>query len=261
MQKVFTLVASGLMLAATTHAQDKLNLRNGSTLDVKVTEVGTREIVYKRFDNPNGPSYRVVRSSVESIRYENGTTEEFGRSSTAAQESKPGLTYGPNTLSVAPIQFTDVSVRALGIYYERAVGNGGIVALRLPVVLNFPTQNNNRGYTGMFTTLYPGVNFYPKGFDGPVRYAIGPSLALGIGRRNFIFSNPWGQVQYEQNDVFYYGLMVNNSLNINAGEHLYMGAELGLGMKYNNENQYHNSYYYSESPILVNFNFRIGYRF
>jgi hypothetical protein len=63
--------------------------------------------------------------------------------------------------------------------------------------------------------------------------------------------------------VFYYGIMVNNSLNINAGEHLYMGVEFGLGMKYNNESVVPNPYggYYAESPLLANFNFRIGYRF
>lgn len=268
MQKLIALATSAVLFASASHAQDRLNFKNGSSLDVKVTEVGTREIVYKRFDNPNGPTYRVVRSNVESIRYENGSTEEFSRSgNAAAQESKPALNYGPNTLSIAPIQFTDVSVRSLGIYYERAVGVGGIVALRLPVVLNFPTNNNNRGYDGLFTTLYPGVNFYPKGYDGPVRYAIGPSLALGIGKRRYTgyYWNPSTQqneLYNVENDVFYYGIMVNNSLNINAGEHLYMGVEFGLGMKYSDEDVNQGPYYYyNDSPVLTNFNFRIGYRF
>ena len=270
MQKLFALTASTFLLAFTAHAQDRLRLRNGSSLEVKVMEVGTREVTYKRFDNQNGPTYRIVRSSVESIQYENGTKEEFGRGDgSGAQESRQALTYGPSTLSIAPIQFTDVSVRSLGIYYERAVGPGGVVALRLPVVLNFPTQNNGRGYDGIFTTLYPGVNFYPKGYDGPVRYAIGPSLALGIGKRRFTgygYDPITGQSQYfnVDNDVFYYGIMVNNSLNINAGEHLYMGVEFGLGMKYSDESSGYNQqygYYYNNSPVLTNFNFRIGYRF
>lgn len=272
MQKFLVLSASALFAASSAGAQDRLNLKNGSSLDVKVVEIGTREVVYKRFDNPTGPTYRVMRTNVQSIRYENGTNEDFGRgtvTSSSNTEARPELNYGPNTLSIAPIQFTDISVRSVGIYYERALRPNGIVALRLPVVLNFPTQLNNRGYDGIFTTLYPGINFYPKGYDGPVRYAIGPSLALGIGQRRFTgygYDPITQQTQFYnvQDDVFYYGLMVNNSLNINAGEHLYMGVELGLGMKYSDEVSGYNQqygYYYNESPILANFNFRIGYRF
>lgn len=261
MHKLLPVLLSTLAVASTAHAQDKLRLRNGSIIEAKVTEIGSRELTYKRFNNPTGPTYRVNKSDVASVEYENGSTEDFGRGNDAS--TRPTFDYGQSVISLAPIQFTDVSVRGVGLYYEHALDTRGILALQLPVVLSFPSSFNNSGYDGVFTSIQPGLKIYPRGFAGAVRYALGPSLVFGFGRRNNTggYYNQFGQFVYENidQDVFHYGVMVNNSLNINPSEHLYLGLEFGLGLKYSNTNN--NYYYYYESPVLTNFNFRIGYRF
>ena len=56
-------------------AQDLIILKDGNEISAKVMEVNQAEIKYKKFDNPEGPSYSVLKSDVFMIRYKNGTKD------------------------------------------------------------------------------------------------------------------------------------------------------------------------------------------
>jgi len=58
-------------------AQDTLTLLNGNRITALVNEVLPTEIKYKKFDNPDGPVYTVLKEEVVTIRYRNGTMDEF----------------------------------------------------------------------------------------------------------------------------------------------------------------------------------------
>ncbi len=58
-------------------AQDTLSMRSGETILVKVIEVGTTEVKYKKLDNLNGPVFSLLKSDLFVIKYENGTKEDF----------------------------------------------------------------------------------------------------------------------------------------------------------------------------------------
>ena len=58
-------------------AQDSLTLKSGEIIQVKVMEVNSTEVKYKKYDNVNGPTYAVVKSDLLLIRYENGTKDDF----------------------------------------------------------------------------------------------------------------------------------------------------------------------------------------
>ena len=58
-------------------AQDTLSTRYGETILVKVIEVGTSEVKYKKLDNLNGPVFSMLKSDLLMIKYENGTREDF----------------------------------------------------------------------------------------------------------------------------------------------------------------------------------------
>lgn len=60
-----------------TNAQDIIVLKDGSSIKSKVDEVSETIITYHRFDNLEGPSYKVSKSVVNCIVFENGTTEQF----------------------------------------------------------------------------------------------------------------------------------------------------------------------------------------
>jgi hypothetical protein len=58
-------------------AQDTLSMRSGENILVKVIEVGTSEVKYKKQDNLNGPIFSILKSDLLIVKYENGTKEDF----------------------------------------------------------------------------------------------------------------------------------------------------------------------------------------
>ena len=60
-----------------TKGQDTLSTRSSETILVKVIEVGTAEVKYKKLDNLNGPVFSMLKSDLLMIKYENGTKDDF----------------------------------------------------------------------------------------------------------------------------------------------------------------------------------------
>jgi hypothetical protein len=58
-------------------AQDTLSTRYGESILVKVIEVGTSEVKYKKLDNLNGPVFSMLKSDLLMIKYANGINEDF----------------------------------------------------------------------------------------------------------------------------------------------------------------------------------------
>lgn len=69
-------------------AQDVVVKKDGSTILAKVLEVNQDNIKYKKFSNPNGPTYTLGLSDVMSVNYENGEKETFDVSATSDSESQ-----------------------------------------------------------------------------------------------------------------------------------------------------------------------------
>ncbi len=66
------------MCSVNIHAQDVIVKKDGSTILSKVLEVNTADIKYKKFSNPNGPTYTIGKSEILAINYENGEKDDFG---------------------------------------------------------------------------------------------------------------------------------------------------------------------------------------
>ena len=60
---------------------DLIILNNGNDISVKVVEITSTEIKYKKCDNINGPIYSIQKSEVFTIRYSNGSKEIIKSSS------------------------------------------------------------------------------------------------------------------------------------------------------------------------------------
>lgn len=65
-------------------AQDVITLKTGEDINVKVLEVGSADIKYKKADNPDGPSYTVSKNDVFMIKYQNGSKDVFNTTTTSA---------------------------------------------------------------------------------------------------------------------------------------------------------------------------------
>ena len=67
------------------YAQDVITLKDGNQINVKVTEISSSEIKYKRFDNLEGPTVVVPKADVFAITYENGVREVINAVTAPAQ--------------------------------------------------------------------------------------------------------------------------------------------------------------------------------
>ena len=83
MKKLFLIISliAGLCISAA--AQDIIRTKDGRTIEAKITEVGTSTLSYKRYSNPNGPTFTLQLNQIDSIQYENGDNDVYsGRTKT-----------------------------------------------------------------------------------------------------------------------------------------------------------------------------------
>lgn len=66
-----------MLFVQSLNGQDTLSFRNGNKVLVNVSEVGEKEIKYKRADNPDGPDYLTMTSELNRIIYKNGSIDSF----------------------------------------------------------------------------------------------------------------------------------------------------------------------------------------
>ncbi|MDR0811660.1 MAG: hypothetical protein LBN23_05250 [Paludibacter sp.] len=80
MKKFKTITIAVFIFAATPHilfAQDVITLKNANDIQALVQEIGTDEVKYKKFDNPNGQTYVIKKSEIFMIKYANGSKDVF----------------------------------------------------------------------------------------------------------------------------------------------------------------------------------------
>jgi len=68
-------------------AQDVITKKDGTDISAKILEVTTSEVKYKKFDNLTGPTFSLLKNDILMIRYENGTKDIFGGTSTSTSSS------------------------------------------------------------------------------------------------------------------------------------------------------------------------------
>lgn len=283
--RVLFLSAVILAFASVLHAQDKIFKKDGEIIDAKIKMVGTRVITYNRFDNPTGPDYTIARTDVDRIKYQNGTEDVFEsqsrrgprhhtkartarapQSADGAGDKEKPVNYGVNVVSFAPLQFTENGL-GFSLSYERALDDRCIVSFYCPIIASFNLNNgtyydnNTQSYQnghqdGMYYAM-PGVKIYPTGAYGKVRYSVGPSLVLATGEKSTVGYDIYGRTTYLTKPHDLLGIMVNNTLSINATAKVYLGFDFGFGFSYLNRVDGLNQ----NSNGLVQGGFKVGYRF
>jgi len=81
---VFFFVLGGLFYA---NAQDIISLKDGTTIQAKVSRITMTEIEFKRFDNQNGPTIVVPTANVISIKYPNGVVDVINNMYSTEQQN------------------------------------------------------------------------------------------------------------------------------------------------------------------------------
>lgn len=75
--KKIGILSLALCSLATLSAQDRIVKTDRTQIEARVLEIGPEQIRYKRFTNPDGPTYVLPIGDIDYIRYANGETESF----------------------------------------------------------------------------------------------------------------------------------------------------------------------------------------
>ncbi len=76
MTKLVSTLAA-IFFVTVSFCQDLITTRSGEDINAKILKVGTTEVEYKKFDNPDGPVFSLRKSEILLIRYANGTHDVF----------------------------------------------------------------------------------------------------------------------------------------------------------------------------------------
>ena len=119
-------------VCASMSAQDIILTRDSDIIEANVQEISDDVIIYKAFDNPDGPLYRMATSKIIKIKFKNGTEQTFNRSvaqsmsAPAASMPSSRLTYRSGDLYCGSTKLTDADMKSIMPVnlYEQA--NGGL---------------------------------------------------------------------------------------------------------------------------------------
>lgn len=150
-------------------AQDIIILRDGNVIEAKVMEIYPSDIRYKRFDNLDGPMIIILKDSVLSIRYENGTLDIFNPSSVTSQGREqtnsndsdfypqsgvsPALQIILNALPAVPIAGNNLKFLFDGDQWKAAVNGENFSA----GTIGFEITDNGAILTLKQTHIWPGA--------------------------------------------------------------------------------------------------------
>lgn len=107
-------------------AQDLIVRTDSTRIEARVTEVSPETVRYKRFSNPDGPTYVLPVAGIDYIRYANGETDRFRQPAApapapdapvAAPTPASATASDPAAPAALPVQY-ELKRYAVGDYYD-----------------------------------------------------------------------------------------------------------------------------------------------
>ena len=133
MNKIVFVFVALLFVVSSCFSQDTITLRTKEEIQSKVVEITASEVKYKKFDNLNGPLFVIFKSDVLSIRYENGTKDEFNVE--AVKEIAPLPNHAPSTPPAPAMTSNDYYMKgqkdATRYYFKYTGAGSGTLATSL----------------------------------------------------------------------------------------------------------------------------------
>ncbi len=185
-------------------AQDIIFFRDGSKDSAKVIEIGNKYISYKKYKRQAGPIYKVKKSTVVLIEFEDGEIEVIE----SEPEKKTFKAIDPilQKRNIITLNLFGVLLTNFHLGYEN-ISKDGRLGVRANLIASFAPYE----YIGMYAT---GVdfNFYLKG-QKRVNYFLGPSIRVGAF----------------ETDIPFASVLFNNGVSYSAKSGFFMSTQIGLG--------------------------------
>ena len=155
MKKLFFALLCAVCGVATLKAQDVVTLNNTDEIECRIEEVNENDIRYRKWSNPDGPVYTLLKSDIFMIKYQNGEKEIFGgnrmspRTELQADYEYP---YPPVTKSYsAGDYFNEGGVEGI-VFYATDNGRHGLIMATNPLEyhMSFWRVENQWSVSNMF---------------------------------------------------------------------------------------------------------------
>ncbi len=255
-----TVMLSILFLASNLQAQDIIHMKKkNEKIEVKVLEIGTSEIKYKKWEEKEeGVTYSVDRTAVYSIKFENGRTEYFGDETIDREEFFAG-----QKKRAIKISFIEPMIASTTLSYEQSLKPGHSLEFRGTIVgLGF-NNDNFRSAGGFIGAASYRLYTKPSFLTTDLRRAhvlqgwyIKPELFLGsTSYDNYIFLSGSNDTRVSSTTG---GFLLNFGKQWVAGDVFVVDIHSGIGYGGGTSNH---GYIVIENNIAFSFGLDIGIAF
>ncbi|NUM50193.1 MAG: hypothetical protein HUU48_03675 [Flavobacteriales bacterium] len=203
-------------------AQDTIVFNKNIIEEVKILEIGTKTIKYKKTSFLDGPDYIVSKIDVRKIILSNGDVEEY----------TPMDFYG--TKNRISFVVTSLLSARYTIMYERLLLNGKL-GVQIPLVLSaesyrmaYDFVDNYVDYEHIFASGV-NLNFYPQG-QKKVSYYLGGTFRSGLVEGYERGNYDWWGGNTRVNRTFY-GAYFTNGVLINTGKYFAFSSYFSVGAR------------------------------
>ena len=241
-------------------AQDKIYKLKGPVINAKVIEIGTDEIKYKLFDNPDGPVYVADKSSLNRIEYADGRVEKYKVSYKDPQNYEGQLTKAVKVNFLSPLLgYSHISFeKSISPLKSYEIGVGIIGAGKNEQIdgyyFNGQYEPFKRNAGGVFVDAGFKFNKLPTFFNKGMRMThvmqgvyVKPSAIIGFYSDNGLSYKTGSPVVEKKSNVFG-GIMLNFGKQWVFGDKFLVDLFYGLGYAFDNDNggnedgMYYNDY-------------------
>ena len=240
-------------------SQDKIYKLKGTVINAKVIEIGTDEIKYKLFENPDGPVYVVDKSTLNRIEFANGKVEKYTSSFKDPQNYDGQLTKAIKFNFLSPLlgyaQFSfEKSVSPLKSY---ELGLGIIGAGKNYQIDNYYVNGQYQPYKrnafGVFVDAGYKFNKLPNFFSKGTRMThvmqgtyIKPTATLGFYKDNALSYKTGNPVIENRHNIFG-AIVLNFGRQWVFGEKFLVDLYYGVGYAFDNTKNDNSNNYYSDN--------------
>ena len=255
----------------TTKAQDKIFRKNGQTIKAKIIEIGTSDLKYKMFGQPESPVYVLEKDRIIKVQYEDGRIEKF------TTDIKDPEQYIGQLSKAIKIDFFGPLLGYTQVTYEKSTGVGKSYEVTLGIIGAGKNQrieyyNNNlvitkRNQFGVFGAAGYKFNKLPDFLFGKSRFThimqgayAKPVLYAGNYSENRIVYKGNNQTVAERKNVTFGALQVELGKQWVFGDKFLLDVYWGLGYGFDNKkgDNIYNGYYNDNGTAYNYANARLG---
>ncbi len=272
MKKFFLFLLLLTFVSHISFTQDKIFRKNGKIVEAKIVEIGSDEIKYKEFNNPDGPIYVLETDRISKIVYADGRTEKFIINIKDPEKYEGQLTKAVKLDFLGPLigysQFSFEKSLGVGKGYELSFGIIGAGKSSRLDYFNSQFRDVKRNQFGFFAGAGYKFGKLPDFLlFGKTRYThimqgtyVKPMIYLGNYSENRIAWKSNNNYVVEKQNVKFGALQVEVGKQWVFSDKFLLDIYQGLGYGFDNKKDvYDNSGFYDDNTAAYNYaNVRLG---